>query len=137
MAAETGVMADEAGEAGRKASASGKAKAPAKTKAAKPPAVTKRRGKGRPHASGATVGRDAVVAVTREMLKTTPPSRMSRNDVARAAGIDPALIRYYFGDQNTLLTEVLLQITSEAHQRRELARRGVEASSDRTSTRDK
>ncbi len=90
-------------------------------------APAERRPKGRPHADGPKVGREAVVAVTRRMLKEMSPSKMSRNEVAREAGIDPALIRYYFGDQNTLLTEVLLQITDEAHRRRELARRGQEA----------
>ena len=31
-----------------------------------------------------------------------PPGQITRLDIARAAGVDPALIRYYFGDKSAL-----------------------------------
>jgi TetR/AcrR family transcriptional regulator len=63
----------------------------------------KRRGIGRPAAGSQTVGRDALVARTCEMLTELPPNRITRAEVARHMNVDPSLIRYYFRDRSTLL----------------------------------
>lgn len=72
-----------------------------------------RRGKGRPRRDGPGVGREAVIAATRELLKRVPPSKITRAALSREAGIDPALVRYYFGNTSALLTEVILEIADE------------------------
>jgi TetR/AcrR family transcriptional regulator len=87
-----------------------------KIEAATPSSVPRR--KGRPQLDGdAAVGREAVVAATRQMLKRSPPVRISRAEIAREVGVDPSLIRYYFGNKSSLLTAVILQISQEAANR--------------------
>jgi AcrR family transcriptional regulator len=63
----------------------------------------KRRGIGRPAAGQQTVGRDALIARTCEMLRRLPPNEITRAEVARQMNVDPSLIRYYFRDRSTLL----------------------------------
>ena len=70
-----------------------------------------RRGRGRPILAGQTVGRDALIEATIELLKTTPHQRISRLEIARFAAWIPRLIRYYFGEKQQLLAEVAVQIT--------------------------
>jgi TetR/AcrR family transcriptional regulator len=77
-----------------------------------------RRGKGRPAQDGSSVGKELVIAAARELLRRQAPLRISRVDVAKQAGIDPGLIRYYFGSASGLLTEVILTIASELDARR-------------------
>jgi AcrR family transcriptional regulator len=66
-------------------------------------AVRKRRGIGRPAAGSQTVGREALITRTCEMLTELPPNRITRAEVARHMNVDPSLIRYYFRDRSTLL----------------------------------
>jgi TetR/AcrR family transcriptional regulator len=66
-------------------------------------APRKRRGIGRPPTGAQTVGRDALIARTCEMLTQLPPNRITRAEVARHMNVDPSLIRYYFRDRSTLL----------------------------------
>jgi TetR/AcrR family transcriptional regulator len=66
-------------------------------------ASRKRRGIGRPAAGAQTVGRDALIERTCEMLTELPPNRITRAEVARHMNVDPSLIRYYFRDRSTLL----------------------------------
>lgn len=42
-----------------------------------------------------------------------PPSRVTRAAVARHAGVDPALIRYYFKDRESLLWAVVEELIAE------------------------
>ena len=42
-----------------------------------------------------------------------PPGKVTREEIARFAGVNPALIRYYFGDKSTLLTAVVEAISQE------------------------
>ena len=76
-------------------------KAP-KTRKTKPP----RRKQGRP-ASPAGVGREALIEAARDLLTELPPAKVTTSAIARAAGADPALVRYYFGDRETLLLAVV------------------------------
>ena len=49
--------------------------------------------------------------------ETIPAGQITRLDIARAAGVDPALIRYYFGDRSTLLVAAVLQAGAELRER--------------------
>jgi TetR/AcrR family transcriptional regulator len=77
------------------------------------------RRQGRPATDGAAVGSEAIIEATRQLLRRVPPAKVTRSAVARAAGVDPALIRYYFGDMTGLFTAVALAIASTVRQRSE------------------
>jgi TetR/AcrR family transcriptional regulator len=105
-------------------------KARAKSKTARP---TKRgrRGQGRPDDPSKSVGRDAIVRATRQFLKTNAPSSVNRLAIARFAGVDPALIRYYFGTIDGLLTTVAAEIAAEMHDTIHAAVAGGASSGDK------
>ncbi|MBT2135354.1 TetR/AcrR family transcriptional regulator [Croceibacterium sp. LX-88] len=73
------------------------------------------RGKGRPTASEAGVGRDALIDAARALLQELPPSQVTSTAIARKANADPALVRYYFGNRENLLFEVAKQIGEESN----------------------
>ncbi|MDR3468454.1 MAG: TetR family transcriptional regulator [Xanthobacteraceae bacterium] len=73
--------------------------------------VRKVRGKGRPSVEGA-VGRQKLIDATRELLRTIPPARLTSNDIARAAGGDRALVRYYFGTMANLFSVVASELSA-------------------------
>ncbi|WP_332803686.1 TetR/AcrR family transcriptional regulator [Sphingomonas sp. RT2P30] len=66
----------------------------------------KRRRQGRPAAGVGGEARDTVLAAALNLLRTSPPNEVSIAAVAREAGVDPKLIRYYFGSREALLLEV-------------------------------
>lgn len=74
--------------------------------------TTKKRGQGRP--SDNVVGREGVLAKAIELLQDLPPARVTVSLIAREAGIDPALIRYYFGDRAKLLLAVVERLIADA-----------------------
>jgi AcrR family transcriptional regulator len=74
-----------------------------------------RRGKGRPTAGGTGVGRDSLVAAARALLQELPPAQVTSTAIAKRAGADPSLVRYYFGNRENLLFEVAKQIGEEAN----------------------
>ncbi|MGE0804986.1 MAG: TetR/AcrR family transcriptional regulator [Burkholderiaceae bacterium] len=76
------------------------------------------RGKGRPAMRDGGVGRERILEVTAEFLSRHSLPELTTASIARAAGVDPALVRYYFGSKDALLTELVL---------RETARRTTEA----------
>ena len=63
-----------------------------------------KRGKGRP--AEQSVGREALLATAKRLIKVHPPARVTISLIAREAGVDPALVRYYFGDRGNLLLAV-------------------------------
>jgi AcrR family transcriptional regulator len=63
------------------------------------------------------VGPEALIRAARELLQRLPPAKVTRAEVARHAGVDPALIRYYFRDRESLLLAVGQQIVGEHLQR--------------------
>lgn len=77
----------------------------------------RRRRQGRPIKGAPTVGRDKLVAAMRQLMRTMRPDQITRLDVSRAAGVDPALIRYYFGDKSALADEAVLQAGAELRAR--------------------
>jgi AcrR family transcriptional regulator len=77
----------------------------------------KRRKQGRPQKDMPAIGRATLISATRQLMKMTPPAQITRLAIARAAGVDPALIRYYFGDRSALLVAAALQAGAELHDR--------------------
>jgi TetR/AcrR family transcriptional regulator len=49
------------------------------------------------------VGRDGLIRRTCELLREMRPAELTRAELARQVGVDPALIRYYFKDRTSLL----------------------------------
>jgi AcrR family transcriptional regulator len=84
----------------------------------------KHRGIGRPAAGQQTVGREALITRTCDLLMQIPPNRITRAEVARHMNVDPSLIRYYFRDRSTLLLAAVARLTAELsrHIEEELAR---------------
>lgn len=72
----------------------------------------KPRHQGRP-TTAVAVGKEAVVAATREALKTTPPGELTFKTIADIAKIDQRLIRYYYGYLPDLLRAVAIEVTEE------------------------
>jgi TetR/AcrR family transcriptional regulator len=58
-----------------------------------------------------TVGREMLIDVTCNLLKTTQPATITRALVARETGVDPSLIRYYFRNRSALLAAAARRIT--------------------------
>jgi AcrR family transcriptional regulator len=63
-----------------------------------------KRGQGRPAENG--VGKAALLAVAKRLVRELPPARVTISLIAKEAGVDPALVRYYFGDRSNLLLAV-------------------------------
>lgn len=74
---------------------------------------TQSRRQGRPSKGNGLGGREHIIEATKELLKTRPPAALTRREIARAAGVTPALIRYYFGHKNSLYSAVILDITGQ------------------------
>jgi AcrR family transcriptional regulator len=68
------------------------------------------RKRGRPHASQRTVGREGIIASARKLLETLPANRVTTVMIARKAGVDPAMVRYYFASRPELLFAVIENI---------------------------
>jgi len=67
-----------------------------------------KRARGRPVGdSDQTVGRESLIAAARRLLAVEAPSKVTTASIAREAGVDPALVRYHFGDRLHLLLAVV------------------------------
>jgi AcrR family transcriptional regulator len=85
-------------------------------KKSRPQPEKPKRRKGRPaRESSSAVGRQELIEATRRLLREKASSEIGRLDVATKAGVDPALIRYYFGNMNGLMTEVTAQLSRDMH----------------------
>ena len=69
-----------------------------------------RRARGRPRATQAVAGRDTIVAAARQLMEEVPPHQATVSSIARKAGVDPALVRYYFKNREQLLLAVIENI---------------------------
>jgi len=87
-----------------------KAASSTKTPASKAAAARPRRSRGRPRAKQGAVGREAIVASARKLLDKLPPHKATISSIARSAGVDPALVRYYFSSREELLLAVIEDI---------------------------
>ncbi len=63
----------------------------------------KRRARGRPPDTGASVGAEAIVRHVCELLRELAPRDVTLLRVAQHAGVDRSLIRYYFKNRSSLL----------------------------------
>lgn len=72
-----------------------------------------RRKKGRPTNGESMVGRERILELTAEFLQQHPLAELTTASIARAAGVDPALVRYYFGSKDGLLNELVLRETAK------------------------
>jgi AcrR family transcriptional regulator len=86
----------------RKTPASGRKKAAA--------APRQKRTRGRPKSGREAVGREAIVVAARQLLDKFPPHAVPNVLIARKAGVDPALVRYYFTNREELLFAVIEHI---------------------------
>jgi AcrR family transcriptional regulator len=66
------------------------------------PRAERRRSAGRPEAHE-TVGREKLIEALIVLLRRKEPSAISIQEVATTAGVDRALVRYYFGDKHGML----------------------------------
>ena len=71
----------------------------------------RKRSRGRPTDRGA-VGRQAIVAAASQLLEKLPPHQVPNVVIARKAGVDPALVRYYFSNRDELLFAVVENVIS-------------------------
>ena len=100
-----------------------KASRPAVATAATRP-QPQRRGQGRPSQRNG-VGRASILDATAELLRRVAPGALTLKEVALQAGVDAALIRYYFVDKNGLLRETVAHMLELRQERsRELLRQG-------------
>jgi len=76
-----------------------------------------KRGQGRPTQADPEITKALIVAATRELLRHKKPARITREAVARAARVDPGLVRYYFGNTSSLFTHVIRNIGDDLHAR--------------------
>ena len=87
------------------------AKSPAKPATA-PSADPKKRGQGRPVSGENDVGRERLLIATEKLLRILPPARVTIARVSQEAKVDPALVRYYFGNRAALLVAVVDRVTA-------------------------
>jgi TetR/AcrR family transcriptional regulator len=80
------------------------------------PAAPKR-GPGRPRGTREAVGRDAIVAAARKLLEKRPPHEVTFALIARKAGVDPALVRYYFADRELLMLAAIESLLKDSDPR--------------------
>jgi TetR/AcrR family transcriptional regulator len=87
-----------------------KASVPLSRKKASAATVRQKRSRGRPGAKDGAVGREAIVSAARQLLEKLPPHQVPTVLIARKAGVDPALVRYYFRNRDELLFAVIEDI---------------------------
>jgi AcrR family transcriptional regulator len=71
-----------------------------------------RRRPGRPLGSQTGEGREALLQAARDLLAERGMPRVTVREVAERAGVQPALVNYYFGGKAGLLRAVVDQVTS-------------------------
>ncbi len=75
-------------------------------------AVRKRK-RGRPQSVHGKVGRETIVAAARQLVEKLRPHQVTIALIAREAGVDPALVRYYFTNREQLLLAVVENILAD------------------------
>lgn len=81
-------------------------------------ALPAKRAQGRPPRADAEATRARLISATRALLHKTKPAKITRDEIAREAGVDPALVRYYFGNKSALFDEVIRVVSEELKERR-------------------
>lgn len=75
-----------------------------------------KRNPGRPYSADATDAREAILQAACRLLKDKLPTQVTNSMIAREAGADPALIRYYFGDRSALLLAAVEEMLKSIRQ---------------------
>lgn len=65
------------------------------------------RKRGRPRKQETDVGRQGLIDAAKEVFATVDPTMVNRLTLAERIGVDPNLIRYYFGNMQQLFVEVI------------------------------
>ncbi|MDJ0852125.1 MAG: TetR/AcrR family transcriptional regulator [Myxococcota bacterium] len=73
----------------------------------------RRRGPGRPAGGQAGEGQDALLRAARELLAEKGLPGITVREVAERAGVQPALVNYYFGGKQGLLRAVVTGLTRQ------------------------
>ena len=60
------------------------------------------------------VGRERILDLTIQYLRTHSLAEFSIASIAKSGNVDPALIRYYFGSKDGLLTELVSKLTAHS-----------------------
>jgi TetR/AcrR family transcriptional regulator len=68
------------------------------------------RSRGRPRLVQGSVGRETIVQAARTLMEKLPPHEATVSAIARKAGVDPALVRYYFTSREQLMLAVVEDI---------------------------
>jgi AcrR family transcriptional regulator len=84
---------------------------PRRSTAAKAP--LRKRKRGRPQGDNRTAGRETIIAAARQLIEKMPPHQVSIALIAREAGVDPALVRYYYKNRELLLLAVVESILED------------------------
>ena len=71
-----------------------------------------KRGQGRPVVGENDVGKERLLTAAQALLRELPPARVTIARIAQEAGVDPALVRYYFGNRTALLLAVADRMTN-------------------------
>lgn len=90
-----------------------------KVRSAAAPAPRRRkqqRGQGRPGQDGA-VGQESIIRAARALLRECTPQALLLKDVAALAGVDAALIHYYFGNKEELIRATVADMMAESQAR--------------------
>ena len=82
-------------------------------------AIPARRAQGRPPKADAESTKTRLIAATRALLHVSKPAKITRFDIAREAGVDPALVRYYFGNKSELFNQVIRAVTADLARKRD------------------
>lgn len=75
-----------------------------------------KRNPGRPFSADASDAREAILQAACRLLKDNLPTKVTNSMIAREAGADPALIRYYFGDRSSLLLAAVEELMKNIRQ---------------------
>ena len=79
-----------------------------------PKKTSEKRGQGRPAVGENEVGQERLLAAAEKLLRELPPARVTIARIAQEASVDPALVRYYFGNRTALLLAVADRMTRNA-----------------------
>jgi AcrR family transcriptional regulator len=75
-----------------------------------------KRNPGRPYSADGNDAREAILQAACRLLRDKLAAQVTNSMIAREAGADPALIRYYFGDRSSLLLAVVEELMKSIRQ---------------------
>ena len=73
-----------------------------------------RRSQGRPPKGETQVGRERLVEIAQDLMRSSSGKLIGRAEVAQAANVTPALVSYYFRDQASLMEAVTAPVIGQS-----------------------